>query len=452
MCHPLTKYLIALVVISLAMSDGLYAAPEYISDEASAPGSVKEEKAPMAEAFVKKEPEPTLFPRLKEKLRTLPPFLRDTSLAVKPRNYYFARNNVGEGKDEAWAQGGSLSYRSGLWKDRIHTGMVLYTSQKLYGPEERDGTLLLRSRQNSLSVIGEAYLQVKVVDETFVKLYRQSFNLPYINRQDSRMIPNTFEAYGVGSVAGPRFNYIAAHLTKMKQRNSSDFVSMSEAAGAPGTDKDLSMAAARYSFDDDKNIGVITQQSWDVMNTTYAEAHTAWDISPQWEAKLAAQYTRQQSVGDELIGDFDTHSWGVKGAASYKGGVITVAYTSTDEDGGIQKPFGGSPSYLSLMVSDFDRAGESGWLLGISSDFRSFGINGWSAFIKAAWGDTPDSGLAASPDQRELDITVDYRFQRRLLKGLWIRARAAFLAQENGPEEQDVNEFRIIANYEIPIL
>lgn len=266
------------------------------------------------------------------------------------------------------------------------------------------------------------------------------------------MIPNTFEAYGVGSVAGPRFNYVAAHLTKMKQRNSSDFVSMSEAAGAAGTNEDLSMVGAQYAFNDDMNIGALTQQSWDVMNTTYAEANKAWDVSTESEARLSAQYTRQQSVGDDLIGDFDTHTWGVKGAASYKGAVFAVAYTSTDEDGGIRKPFGGTPSFLSLMVRDFDRAGESGWLLEISSDFRSLGINGWSAFIKAAWGDTPDSGLAASPDQRELDITVDYRFQQRLLKGLWIRARAAFLDQENGPDKQDINEFRIIANYEIPIL
>jgi len=34
----------------------------------------------------------SLFPRLKRRLESLPPFWRDTRLAVKPRSYYFDRD------------------------------------------------------------------------------------------------------------------------------------------------------------------------------------------------------------------------------------------------------------------------------------------------------------------------------------------------------------------------
>ena len=42
---------------------------------------------------------------------------------------------------------------------------------------------------------------------------------------------------------------------------------------------------------------------------------------------------------------------------------------------------------------------------------------------------TPNSGSAASPNQDELDITLDYGPKQGLLKGLWLRARAGWLDQ-----------------------
>ena len=78
---------------------------------------------------------------------------------------------------------------------------------------------------------------------------------------------------------------------------------------------------------------------------------------------------------------------------------------------------------------------------------------GLSAFINYAEGDTPERGEAASPDQDELDITVDYRFQSQPLKGLWLRARAAFVDQDNGVNgADDIDDYRLIVNYEVPIL
>ena len=44
-------------------------------------------------------------------------------------------------------------------------------------------------------VLGEANVALKFREDISAKFYRQSFNLPYINRNDSRIVPNTFEAY-----------------------------------------------------------------------------------------------------------------------------------------------------------------------------------------------------------------------------------------------------------------
>ena len=91
--------------------------------------------------------------------------------------------------------------------------------------------------------MGEAFLKVRVVDQIDLRLFRQSFLLPYVNKNDGRMIPTTFEAATLFDNEAPIFNYVVGHVTKMKRRSSDEFIHMSEAAGADGTDKGLSMAA-----------------------------------------------------------------------------------------------------------------------------------------------------------------------------------------------------------------
>jgi len=104
--------------------------------------------------------------------------------------------------------------------------------------------------------------------------------------------------------------------------------------------------------------------------------------------------------------------------------------------------FSGYPVYISIIVKNFNRAGEDAWLLGLA---------GLSTFINYADGDIPDTGRNASSDQSELDFTIDYRFESGTLKGLWFRARVAFVDQED-TGAVDVDDYRFIVNYEIPIL
>lgn len=50
--------------------------------------------------------------------------------------------------------------------------------------------------------------------------------------------------------------------------------------------------------------------------------------------------------------------------------------------------------------------------------------------LNQASGDTDDSGDNASPDQLELDITLDFKPPEGMLQGFWLSARTAFVKQE----------------------
>jgi hypothetical protein len=447
-------YGLALWFVVIVFAPGVRAAaPGYITDEQSAPASVEDEHGPMEEVYPIEAPAPPGFSRLKERLETAAPFWRDTELRLHPRVYYFNRHREDAPDSVALAYGGRLAYHSGWWRDRLKLNASLYTTQRAYGPDDKDGTLLLEEGQQGFTVLGEANIELQFREDISAKLFRQSFNLPYLNRDDSRMVPNTFEAYTLIKRPVQHWAFLLSQVRKMKRRGSDEFVSMSEAAGFSGTDEELTMGGVRYDFSKGINIGAITQYAWEFMNTFYAGANGVWRFSDDWALRLGAQYTDQRSVGDEIGGDFDTYVYGGKVAASYRNATLTLAFSATDDGAGIRNPFGGYPGYLALMVENFDRADEDAWLVGASYDFARFGAPGLSSFINYARGNTPDSGLNASPDQRELDITVDYRFQSGALKRLWVRARAAFVDQDDDVAGAgDVNDIRVILNYDLPVL
>ena len=370
---------------------------------------------------------------------------------MRVRNYYFDRDNSPNDDRIAWAMGGWLDYRSGWAFDRFRLGVNWYTSQRLYGPEDKGGTLLLKPVQTGFGILGQAFAELKLFKGTRFRGFRQAFNYPYLNRRDSRMVPVTFEAYAVKHETGSDFDWIAGHVTKIKTRASDQFVYMSEAAGFDDTDDGLSMAGMRYNFSEYNNVGLINYYSWNVMNTLYMEGNAIWQASEAVPVRFSAQYTDQRSVGAAYRGAFNTYSVGAQVSASYHGAILTLAGTTTGNGDGIFKPYGGSPSYLSKMVKSFDRAGEDAWSVGLSYDFAL--VDGLSAFTTYVRGYTPNSGPNASPDQEEWDITVDYRPTKGLLEGLWLRLRRAEVNQQ-GPDSNDNDsvDYRVIVNFDIDFL
>jgi hypothetical protein len=446
------RILVGILACAATCAPSWASAPEYLAAEETAAASVVDEGTPMSEAYAVEFLPPSDYPELKKKLEDEAPFWRDSRVYVRPRSYYFDRERENTADSVAAAYGGWLAFRSGAWRDRFQANGTLFTTQRAYGPNDKDGTLLLGEGQEGFWVLGEANAEVGIAEGLGARLYRQSLNLPYVNRSDSRMVPNTFEAYTLTHNPGGRWAYLVSHVRQMKLRNSDDFVSMSEAAGFADRDEPMTLGGARFELADNLDVGATYQYAWEFIETFYAEANGVWGIGEELDLRVGVQYTGQESVGDEIGGRFDTSVYGGKVAASYRSATLTLAFTSTD-DTRIRNPFGGYPGYLSLMIQSFNRAEEDGWLAGFSYDFSRIGVPGLSGFVNYADGDTPDSGPLASPDQWELDVTVDYRFQSRPLKGLWVRARAATLDQDDdAPGANDVDDLRLIVNYEVPIM
>jgi len=380
-------------------------------------------------------------------------FWEDSSLVLRPRTYYLDRDRDRKADNAGWALGGALAYESGWWLDRVRVAATVYTSQKLYGPEDKDGTLLFKPGPESFTVLGEANVTARFGESHGVRIGRQRLELPYLGSHDIRMVPNTFEAIAVGNKAPTGLAYIAGYVDQIKRKNDDEFIPMSQAAGATGADKGVGFAGARYATKDGTFIGAVYQHSFDTFDTLFAKVEHPFSLGQGSTLKGFLQYTDQRSTGDELIGSFDTSL--VSGKLELQHGAATwrIGASRTDKSIGIQKPYGNPANYLSVIVDDFDRAGEKAWMLGMSYDFKRVGPGNLSLFANVVHGDTPDSGANASPDETEYDLTVDYRIKEGRAKNLWVRVRGAYIDQdEKVAAGDDFFDFRIIINYDLNLL
>ena len=396
-----------------------------------------------------------LFLPVREQMKTLPPFFRDMDLRVHFRTYYFNRNKPDDSKNEALATGGWISFQTGWLFDTFSMGATLYGSAPLYAPDERDGTLLLKPGQDGYYVPGEAWGALRYGDYALLKGYRQLVEQTYINQQDNRMTPNTFEALTLGVKVG-WVQYLAGYLWNIKTRNSDEFVAMSSAAGVKGEHDGVGIAGVRLTPLKDLKFELSNQYGVDMFNTVYADADYLLPLNEDWKLRLGVQFTDQRAVGDANLARADGRYWatqqgGARVQFMYGDLTMTVGFSITGAGNTIQSPWGSFPGYLSLIDQDFNRAREKAVLVGAAYDFSKLITPGLSAYFNAAWGgDAIDPATRRrAPDQAEYDLTADYRFPKSapgFLQGVWFRARGAIL------DQQDARalgyQFRLIVNWE----
>lgn len=400
-----------------------------------------------------------LFAPLREQMKDLPPFLRNADLKAHFRTYYFNREKPDDTENEALAFGGWLALRSGWLLDTLSIGGTLYGSAPLHAPDDRDGTLLLKAGQEGYYVPGEAWAALRYQDYVLLRGYRQLVDLGYVNPQDNRMTPNTFEGVTLGGKVS-RVEYMTGYLWEIKRRNADDFVATSVAAGVKKQHDGVWLAGVRLTPRPGLRIDVNDAWGDDMFNTLYGEVDYLHPLNDDWKLRVSAQFTDQRAVNNARVQTARERYWatqvgGVRTQVIYRELTVSGAFSITGSGNTIQSPWGSYPGYLSLIDQDFNRANEKAVLGGLAYDFSKVLAQGLSAYTNVAHGfhaiDPRTRNEAAN--QTEYDVTVDYRppwLQPAFLKGLWFRARAAVLDQERA--RTTGYQFRLILNWERDLL
>jgi hypothetical protein len=301
-------------------------------------------------------------------------------------------------------------------------------------------------------VLGQAYGQLRYRDYALLTGYRQMVDDGYVNSQDNRMLPNTFEGVTLkGKVGFVAYN--VGYLWDIKPRNSDEFISMSQQAGGNGPSEGLILTSLTLTPWKPLNVYLGNDYVPNVFNTVFGKAEYTHQLTEEWKLQLGLQYTDQRSVGSAQIGDFSTWNVGFGARLSWRGLALGTAAHFTGDDDNIQSPYGTWPGYLSLIQTEFDHAGEKAWGVGLTYDFAGtllpFQVPGLLARLAYARGTDIVNPSTGSSRPAEWEVDLDLTWNVPAVKGLQVRFRNAYW-DNGGP--QTGYQFRVILNYEFDLL
>jgi hypothetical protein len=388
---------------------------------------------------------------LAKKLEGLPAFLRDTNFTFKPRTYYFDQVDPSGKTEEAWALGGSLEYKSGLAWDRLWVGAEFFGSWPLNtGPNAGD-TLLLTSQGTSYTVLGQAYVAANLSETNQVIAGDfTSVDTPYASRQFNRMTPNAFQGAllnGFTSDEQHRLHYLVGYLGKIKERNATDFVPMSQAAGSSAS-TGTAIGAARYTRGEFA-VGLAEYYTAQVMNIAYLAAAYTPKLAAPYELKLSAQFTDERSLAG-ASGTPLPNQLGIEAVGSRDFAVLTLSFTQTSSAGNLSSPWGDAPSFTRTEIHDTARAGENAALGMLSYHFDRLDLPGVSATaVGAYYWNAVSTTSNPQPNQTEVDLYLDYKIPKGPLEGLWFRVQRSWEWNAGGGQ---TTQWRAIIYWEIPLI
>lgn len=394
----------------------------------------------------------------------------------------------------ATAIGGYLKYETGVWNG-LSLGTAFYTSNGLFLKDkttstgtdnpEVDPTLLGKSNE-SLSYLGEAYVQYKNGNTTF-KGGRQKLDTPMAGSDDARMLPNLFEAYVLSNTDVKDTTLIAAHVTKFAQgsfgrvynggvlsvtsgyslvdskTHVGEFVDMGTYAIGENTGG-VSVAAAIYSGVPGLKLQLWDYYAQDILNAVYAEANYGWSYASGVAPYVAAQWINERDVGSNgvanstnKLANIDSDFIGAKVGVKLSNFDLSVAasHNSKNSDaaigGGTISPWGGMPAYTQGMVTRHQfMAGTDAWKVAAAYDWKNYGVNLNTGVYYVEYDMDPLNGYsnaAASDESSESGFDIIYNPQA--VKNLQLRLRANYARdfQETTSGDVSWDEYRFIANY-----
>ena len=425
---------------------------------------------------------------------------KDGKVSGQIRMFYIDREyQGGSGADthrDATAIGGHLKFVTDDYKG-LNLGAAFYTTNQVdlnqHGTEDPS---LLGSKNESYSVLGEAYVEYKL-SNTALKGGRLKYSSPMMGADDARMLPNLFEAYVITNKDIANTTISISHVTKFSQgsfgrvyqanKNAANAILASTAGysainsdpvdsgkfedmGTYSVGKSTSgVTVGSISYKDDNfQVNLYDYYASDIMNTIYVDASykiTSGDFKPF----ISAQVIKQDDIGDAFInkgkgfsGDGSIDSLFIAGkiGAKIAGFTTYIAYSETSDNTANEKAaggyanaiismWGGMPAYTQGMVTrHMFLAGTKATKVVGSYSFKEQGVNLSATAYYASFDMDKNSGYGVARTAYEPGF--DIKYSPSAVKNLQLRFRGNFPRNfYDGGNNTDTgwNEYRLIANY-----
>ena len=363
------------------------------------------------------------------------------------RTYLFSRDFEQKTTDKEDLAVGTLLYYRTAPLYGLTAGLATATSSDIGSDDDKAVYgLLARDAEgdhDSFARLQEYFIQGNWFDTT-LKLGAQEIESPFLNGHDIRMAPKTYRGLTVENKSVENLTFKAFYLTDYMGWTDDDFVRISSVAKG-ADDEPLLAGSVRYIFP--VKVATVDTEAWhyrtdDIFQSTYFKG----TLGKKFESvslSITPSYLKQDSIGDDLAGQFDTYQYGFNTCAKMAGFDITAFYAKTG-DNDLFVPWGDG-KVLIQQINASGRADEDAYALKLGYDFATIGAKGLSAYVFHGIYDAPDSGENAASDINETNLSAQYAFAGGL-DGLSVRARYAIIDNDDDSVE-DFNDFRIYLKY-----
>lgn len=390
-------------------------------------------------------------------------FFEDSSATFETRNMYFNRDfrdgtSSQQSKRDEWAQGFMLNFESGYTEGTVGFGLdaLGMVGIKLDSSEDRTGTGLLPTHDDGKAAdeYSKLGLTGKVkISKTELKVGSLIPELPTLQPNDGRILPQTFEGGLLTSNEISNLTVTAGRLEKAKDRNDTNWedIALNNKNGRFGgtfAADNYDLAGLDYKFTDRITGSYHVAQLDDIYRQHFVGMVATQPWGPgTFGADLRLAISDDQ--GQARAGKIDNTT--ANGMLSYalNGHKLSGAYQHVSGDSAFPYVDGADPYLVNFVqINDFAGADEHSWQLRYDYNFASLGIPGLTFMTRYLSGDNVSRADGSEGKEWERNTEFKYVVQTGPLKNVAVRLRNATFRSNFA---RDADEVRLLVSYSVAL-
>ncbi|EQM72262.1 OprD family porin, partial [Stutzerimonas stutzeri] len=391
-------------------------------------------------------------------------FLDDSKASVELRNFYmnrdFRESGASQSKADEWAQGFIMKIESGYTEGPVGFGLdaVGLLGIKLDSSPDRSGTGILqrdRESRRAQDDYGSAGLTAKAkLSNTTLHIGTLQPIIPVVMRNDSRLLPNTYQGAWLQSKELEGLTLDAGKLTDISYRDSSDSEEMTVfnggarniVLGNTKTSDEFLFAGGKYQFSPELTgsyyygglDGIYKQHNMQLVHIM--------PLGDNQSFKTDLRYVRSTDDGGSNV---DNDAFGALFTYKIGGHGFTGGYQKMSGDTGFAYISGGDNMLINLLqINDFGNQDEKSWQVRYDYDFAALGVPGLTLMTRYVSGDNVNLAADGEGEEWERDTDIAYVVQNGPLKNFGMKVRNATVRSNFG---SDLNETRLILSYTLAL-